>query len=45
MLDHIIGCPTPYIMGVHRKTYLARKDEFPTDVVKVRRSECASVEG
>jgi hypothetical protein len=35
MVDHLIGCPTPYIVGLHRKI-LQAKDEFPIDIVKVR---------
>lgn len=35
MVDRLIGCPTPFIMGLHRKTYLLRMDDFPADVVRV----------
>lgn len=35
MIDHVIGCPTPFIMGLHRKTYLQRQDDFPADIVQV----------
>jgi hypothetical protein len=35
MIDHVIGCPTPFLMGLHRKTYLQRQDDFPADIVRV----------
>lgn len=36
MVDRLIGCPTPFVMGLHRKTYLLRRQDFPADVVRVR---------
>jgi hypothetical protein len=35
MVDHLIGCPTPYIMGLHRRTLLAKEDFPLADVVRV----------
>lgn len=35
MVDHLIGCPTPYIMGLHRRTLLAKEDFPLQDVVQV----------
>ena len=35
MMDHVVGCPTPFLMGMHRKTYLSREADFPPDIVRV----------
>lgn len=43
MVERLIGCPTPFLMGLHRKTFLLRRDEFPADVVRVRAKKDALI--
>jgi len=35
MIDHVIGCPTPFLMGLHRKTFLLRRNDFPMEIMRV----------
>jgi hypothetical protein len=40
---HVCVSPTPYIMGLYRKTFLQKKDDLTADVVKVRVRVCVCV--